>query len=459
MVKGFITELDPNETQKCNLLKVTAVQRKAYNYGLNKAKDYKKLNGRYPYISEIRGYNKDFTLLKKEDLNFLWFNEFSKCAHQSAILNLVNGFQRYYENLAEEPKFKSCYKSKRKFNFDNCGFKIKGKHIKIPTIGYIKLKNFKDFPVGDKIKYLNFTVSNLGNKWFISGNIEESIDGTFSKFNKNKVKVKKHDKVKTKDKDSENLDKINNSNLPIIGYDKGIKDYIVLSNGKKFNFSNKNKDRLHTIERRIKRLQRKHSHQTKGRKNPKFKVGVKRCNDFIENNINANGTKKRSNNSCRTKRCISVLYKKAHDLKLDAIHKITTNITKRTPLMLISESLTITNMVKNHRLAKTIYEQCWGEADRQIEYKSRLVGGHLFKIDTFYPSSKLCSGCGNKKVDLKLSDRTYYCEECGLVINRDLNAAINIRDYYLKTQKVSVVDRDPGESLKACGVGCCKVSL
>jgi putative transposase len=100
-------------------------------------------------------------------------------------------------------------------------------------------------------------------------------------------------------------------------------------------------------------------------------------------------------------------------------------------------------MLKNHKLAKSISESMFYEIRRQLEYKCYWNDIDLLVADRFYPSSKLCSNCNNKKDDLKLSDRTYYCDNCGFVIDRDINAAINLKNYNSTASRV-------GTSAKSC---------
>jgi putative transposase len=440
-VKGYKFRLDPNQEQEKKLFESTAVQRKSYNYALDIVNKYYEAEGNYPPGYFIKSINKNFTNLKKNNFNYNWFNNVSKCAHQTATLNLNKAIMNYKEGLTEKPKYKSARRAKRSFGFDNVGIKITNNHIKIPVVGYVKFFDSKFLP-RNNVKYLSLTVSYKAGHWFISISVEDITNGC-NIYNKYKSKVKKHKKIKK----SEIIKNSADSNLEVIGYDKGIKVPIMLSNGKKYDLTSKTKKKIRKLEKSHKRLQRKFSHQIKGRKNPKNKIGIQRCNDFIKNNI-VDGHKKFSKNSSRTNKRIAVKFNKAYNLRLDAMHKITHDITKGTPKIFISETLAVINMMKNHRLAKSIGERCWSELDRQIKYKSISKGGDFFGIDTFYPSSKLCSHCGNIKKDLKLSDRIYRCDKCGLVIDRDLNAAYNIRDYYLNIKKVPAVGRDLQEIAK-----------
>jgi putative transposase len=370
--KGYLVELNPNKKQKLLLLQSSAVHHKAYNYSLGKAEDYFKEHGKYPSLKEIQNLNKDFTILKAEDPNYNWYNEVSKCCHQLAVFDLKDAFLRFYKGQNKKPIFKSIFKVKKKFHFDNVNIKVSRHSIKIPKVGYVGLKEFGRIPYKD-VKFNNFTVSLRGNRWYLSVSVERDIN------------------VKIKDK------------TPIIGIDLGIKDLITCSNGKVYNISNSTKTKINFFKKRHVRYQRKLSKQVKG-----------------------------SKNRSKIRKLMAVNYKKICNLKSDAIHKITTNIAKYSPKIIVVEDLAVINLLKNHRLANSISDCSFSEILRQLEYKSYSVGGNFYRIDRFYPSSKTCSCCGNIKHDLKLSDRIYYCDKCGLKINRDLNAAFNIKNYYIR---------------------------
>ena len=370
--KGYLVELNPNRKQSSLLLQSTAVHHKAYNYALGKAEGYFKEHEKYPSLKEIHDFNKDFTILKAENPDYFWFNEVSKCAHQLAVFDLKDAFSRFYKGQNRKPKFRSIFKAKKKFHFDNVNIKISRHSVKIPKVGYVRFKEFGRIPY-DNVKFNNFTVSKHGSRWYLSVSIEQDIN------------IKQQ------------------QNLPVIGIDLGIKDLVTCSDGKVYNVPKAAKIKIQKLKGRHVRYQRKLSKHVKG-----------------------------SKNRSRTRKLMTVNYKKICNLKSDVIHKITTNIVKRSPKIIVTEDLAVINLLKNHRLANSISDCSWGEILRQLEYKSLSVGGDFYQVDRFYPSSKTCSGCGNINYDLKLSDRTYICESCGLVINRDLNAAFNMKNCYIK---------------------------
>jgi putative transposase len=136
--------------------------------------------------------------------------------------------------------------------------------------------------------------------------------------------------------------------------------------------------------------------------------------------------KKGSANRKKTCRQLAKQHARVANIRKDASHKLTAYLCKNHALVAI-EDLHVAGMLKNHCLAQAVSDSNFGEIRRQLEYKSRHYQTHLVVIDRFYPSSKTCSGCGSVKPELSLSERTYVCEDCGMALDRDLNAAMNLR--------------------------------
>jgi putative transposase len=180
----------------------------------------------------------------------------------------------------------------------------------------------------------------------------------------------------------------------IIGVDLGVKNLAVLSNGVVF----ENPKALKKAEKRLAYLQRSLSRKKKGSKNRE-----------------------------KAKSKVAKQYYKVYCKRKDASHKLSSAIIKLAKVIVI-ENLNVSGMLKNRKLSKSIADASLGEIRRQIEYKARWAGIEVIKADRFYPSSKICSCCGNIKKDLTLADRIYKCDVCNLVIDRDLNAAINLRN-------------------------------
>ena len=141
---------------------------------------------------------------------------------------------------------------------------------------------------------------------------------------------------------------------------------------------------------------------------------------------NLSRKRKGSNRRREARTRVARLHARVADLRRDLLDKTTTMLA-RTYADISIEDLNVAGMVRNHRLARSVEDAAFAEFRRQLEYKTARTGARLHVIDRWHPSSKTCSNCGTVKAKLSLSERVYHCEECGLVIDRDLNAAINIQ--------------------------------
>ena len=202
-----------------------------------------------------------------------------------------------------------------------------------------------------------------------------------------------------------------------IGIDLGIKNLAVVSNiDEPFKNINKSKE-LKRLNKKLKRLQRKVSRKYYMLKNDKaFKKGEKLT---------------KSKNIIKLEKNIKLVYKKISDIRLNHIHQTTNKIVKTKPFRIVVEDLNVKGMIKNKHLSKVVKEQCFNKFINILEYKCKLNGIEFIKADRFFPSSKMCSCCGAIKKDLRLKDRTYVCDKCNLIIDRDKNASINLANYKL----------------------------
>ena len=192
-----------------------------------------------------------------------------------------------------------------------------------------------------------------------------------------------------------------------IGIDLGIKDLAICSNDYTYQNINKTKT-VKKIEKKKRRLQRSIS-----RKYEKNKKGGGYC---------------KTSNIIKSEKDLLKLNHRLANIRQNYLHQTTTEIVKTKPSYIVLEDLNVKGMMKNRHLSKAVQQQCFGEFRRQIEYKSAWNNVQVIIADRFFPSSKLCSCCGNIKKDLKLSDRIYKCE-CGNVIDRDYQAALNLKRY------------------------------
>ena len=186
-----------------------------------------------------------------------------------------------------------------------------------------------------------------------------------------------------------------------IGIDLGVKDLAVCSSGHVYKNINKT-SRVRRLKKKQRRLQRKIS-----RKYEKDKKG---------------GRYQKTRNIIKSEKQLLRITHKLTDIRKNYIHQVTTEIIKREPSFIVLENLNVMAMMKNKHLAKAIQEQKLSEFYMIMRYKCEWNSIKLITADRFYASSKTCSVCGNIKKDLKLSDRTYHCEHCGAVIDRDFNA-------------------------------------
>ena len=187
-----------------------------------------------------------------------------------------------------------------------------------------------------------------------------------------------------------------NNNGKTLGIDLRIKSFTTVSDGTVIPNINKSK-KPKSVYRKIKYFQRK----------------LARC-------------RKGSNNRIKVIKKLQLLHRKLRCIRSNHIHQATTMLVKTKPAKIVIECLNVLGMLKNRKLSRAISQAGFHEFARQLEYKCRLWGIEFLKADRFFPSSKLCCKCGCKKDKLKLSERTYCCEHCGNVMDRDLNAAINL---------------------------------
>lgn len=178
-----------------------------------------------------------------------------------------------------------------------------------------------------------------------------------------------------------------------IGIDLGIKDFAITSEGEVF----ENPKFLRKLQSKLKYVQRKYS---------KFK-------------------------GKRTKQRLALLHEKVVNKRKDFLHKVSTKLIRENQTIAL-ETLAVKNMVKNHNLAQAISDASWSTFVSMLEYKADWYGKNILRIGTFEPSSKTCSACGTINKELALQDREWSCSTCNSVLNRDINAAINIKNFALK---------------------------
>lgn len=366
VVRGYKTEVDLNNEQRTACLKHAGASRFAYNWGLTRSKEVYRATGSRPTAIEL---HRELNKLKQSD--FPWMYEVSKCAMQEALRDLDKAYKHFFRRVAlkEQGKWrgKLGFPKLKKRSKAIGSFRLTGSiHVYPDAVQLPRLGRIRLHEhdfMPMDARVLSATVSEQAGRWFVSIQVEEE-----------------HKKpVPTA--------------TTAIGVDLGIKTLATLSDGVTF----ANPRALKHAQKKLKRLERQKS----------------RC-------------KKGSKNRAKTRQQIARLHARLANIRKDASHKLTTSLCKNHALVAI-EDLHVAGMLKNHCLAQAVSDSNFGEIRRQLEYKSAYHGTHLVLVDRFYPSSKTCSSCGYIKPELSLSERTYVCEDCGMVLDRDLNAAINLR--------------------------------
>ena len=381
MIKAIRVLLLPNNKQKTKLFQYADTARFAYNWALDKEQENYKNGGKFISDGDLR---KEFTQLKKTE-EYGWLNNVSNNVTKQAIKDACDAYKRPFKGLAKFPKFKSrkhitpsFYQDNVKIQFTDTHVKVEGfaeqKKKKKQKLNWIKLAEHGRIPTS--CKYMNPRIKNDCLNWYITVGIEYG-DCTTLPSNEG------------------------------IGIDLGIKDLAICSDEHKYQNVNKTQ-RAKKLEKRKRRLQR--SISRKYEKNKKGESYCKTCNII------------------KSEKELLKLNHRLTDISQNYLHQTTSEIIKREPSFMCMEDLNVSGMMKNKHLSKAVQQQCFGEFRRQIEYKAKWNNIPIIIADRFFPSSKLCSCCGAVKKDLKLSDRIYRCE-CGNVIDRDYQAAINLKRY------------------------------
>lgn len=377
MIKGFTIRLYPTIEQDILMRKHIGCQRYIYNWGLAlNNKLYKEKKKKYS-TTEL---GKMLTQYKKED-EVSWLNEVSNATLKEALRNLDKAYTGFYKGRSKLPRFKSKKKSSATFysRYDKVKFYENGT-VNLEKIGKINYKSSYDLDLTKISRFSNPTVTFNGRCWVL--NIGIDIEPNVNKL---------EDKV--------------------LAIDLGIKQLAIV-NIDGLDVPNINKTRVvKALEKKLKRLQKQCSR--------KYLLNKKGGSYFKTESIKKLELK------------IKKLHRKLKNIRLNYIHQATSKLVKTNARLVVMENLKVSNMMKNRHLAKAIQQQGFYTFINQMKYKCAFNGIEFIQVPTFYPSSKICSCCGNIKKNLKLSDRIYKCDKCGFVVDRDKNATYNLANYGL----------------------------
>lgn len=383
-MKTYKTEIELNPLQQEKFLRTIGVCRFVYNLFLQKNKELyaKNKDTNLPkYINNFefsKWLNNEFIPNNPE---YQWIKEVSSKAVRHAIDNANKAFAKFFTHKNNFPRFKKKNKNDCSMYFvktdKNAKIKCERHRIKVPTLGWFKLKEFGYIPNNKTIT--SGTITKYAGRFYISVLTDEPIN------------------IKS------------NNSQDGIGIDLGTKDFAILSDNTKYKTLKQTK-----LNKRLRREQKALSKKYETKKKNKKEIAT--CKN-IEKQILR----------------VQKIYQRIANTRNDYQNKIISEIIKREPSFITIEDLNVRGMLKNRHLSKAIANQGFYQFVSKLQHKCVLNGIELRQVDRFYPSSKICSDCGKIKRDLKLSDRIYICE-CGNIIDRDLNAAINLK--YAKEYKV-----------------------
>ena len=373
--KAVKVRLDPTPRQERLLASHAGAARFAYNAGLARVKEAIDAGEKpdWSFYSLLNWWNANKNSLAVGADGATWWQENSKESYCRALESLAKGLSNWSKSRKGErkgrrvgfPKFKEKDRTTPKFTYGTGSFglvKDDPKALKLPRIGRVHCMENVAKRVGEA-KVKRMTISQRAGRWYAS------------------LTVEREDKPVMKPPKG-----------GAVGVDLGVKTLATMSDGTVV----ENPRYLRKSERKLKKAQQELSRKTKG-----------------------------SNRRAKARMKVARLHARVVNQRLDAMHKLTTRLAE-TYSDISVEDLNVAGMVKNHRLAKAVSDASFGELRRQLEYKAARTGARLHVVDRWYRSSKTCSGCGSVKAKLSLSERTYECDSCGLTMDRDLNAAINI---------------------------------
>jgi len=384
MLKSFKVMLAPNNRQRTRLFQFAGAARFAYNWALRKEIDAYEADEKFISNFDLR---KEFTVLRNS-AEYEWLRTISNNVPKQAIKDCVDAYQNFFKKQSGRPRFKSKRRGDFSFYQDTDKIRITATHVKLEAIATSKKRNKQQLnwfrlaevgriPLGVKYKQPRITFDGLN--WWLSVAVEFA--------------------------DPKPSEKCGDS----IGIDLGIKTLATCSDGTIYPNINRTA-KVRRLKKKQRRLQRSISRK-------------------YEMNKSKGESYSKTRNIIKSEKKLLRIHHRLANIRQNYRHQITSFIIGRKPNPIVLEDLNVQGMMSNRHLAKAVQEQGFYEFRRQIEYKAAWAGLRIVIADRFYPSSKTCIACGHVKKNLHLSERIYHCENCGNVIDRDLQAAINLKRY------------------------------
>jgi putative transposase len=365
VTRAYKTELDLNDQQVTACNQHAGAARFAYNWGLKRKQEAYKATRRSPSAIDL---HRELNALKKTDLP--WMYEVSKCAPQEALRNLDSAFSHFFRRW----HLKQAGQYKGKLGYPKLKSKKKGPGSFRLTGSVVVYRDSIHLPRLGRLRLKERDYLPTSGVKILSATVSEQAGHWYVS-----VQVEQAQAI------PENLG-------PVVGVDLGVKALATFSDGTVI----PNPRHLKRHLKKLKRLHRVVSRRTTGGQNRK-----------------------------KAARRLAKLYRKVANQRKSTLHQVTTTLTK-TKSVIVIEDLNVSGMLKNHHLAQSIADAGFYEFKRQLLYKAEWYGARVVLASRWEPSSKTCSGCGWVDEDLTLADRSFHCSQCGLVLDRDLNAALNL---------------------------------
>ncbi|HBF5907126.1 RNA-guided endonuclease InsQ/TnpB family protein [Clostridioides difficile] len=380
MKRAYKIEINPTTEQKSKIHQMIGVSRFIYNFYIAHNKEVYDSKGEFISGMDFSKWLNNEYIPNNQDMK--WIKDISSKATKQAIMNGDKAFKDFFKKTKGFPKFKKKKNQDVKAYFpknNKTDWTIERHRVKIPTLGWVRLKEFGYIPINSIVK--SGTVSQKSDRYYVSILVEE---------------------------DDIQVSKCTNEG---IGIDLGIKDFAICSNGSKFKNINKTST-VKKVEKKLKREQRKLS-----RKYESLKVRNKNIKEGVATRQNIQ------------KQIVKVqkIHQRLANIRTDYINKTVSQVIEQKPSYITIEDLNVSGMMKNKHLSKAISSQKFFEFRTKLTAKCKQNNIELRVVDRCYPSSKTCSQCGEVNKGLKLKDRVYKCE-CGLSLDRDLNASINLKN-------------------------------
>ena len=377
MLKSFKTEINPTAEQIIKINKTIGTCRFIYNFYIAHNKELYENGEKFMSGRHFSVWLNNEYLPNNPDK--VWIKDVSTKSVKKSMEDAYTAFKRFFRHKSRFPRFKKKNNSNVKMYFvKNSKYDcLSERHrIKIPTLGWVRLKEKGYIPTSkDGFIIRSGTISHKAGRYYISVlvDIQEHNIGVNNDFG--------------------------------IGIDLGLEELAICSDGSIYKNINKT-HRVRQVEKKLKREQRKLS-----RKVVVNKEGWSTQKNFVKQKLK-----------------VQKLYQRLTNIRTDYINKTISKIVKIKPSYIVIEDLNVSGMMKNRHLSKAVAQQKFFEFKTKLIHKCKEYNIELRVVDRFYPSSKTCHRCGHVKRDLKLSDRTYRCDECGYVEDRDINASLNLRD-------------------------------